>query len=247
MVNTTILRAFSDNYIYVVHIDKAAIVIDPGVAQPVFDFIHKNKLVLKAVLLTHNHSDHTGGAKKLKKETGCVIVGAKGRGVDEEVCDNKTFTFCDMVIKAIEVPGHTDNDLSYYIHEIQALFTGDTLFACGCGRIFDGTATQMHRSLQTLASYPNDTNIYCGHEYTEENCEFALTIDPENTFLQKRLKAVKMAIMQGVIIMPSTLKEEKTTNPFLRSFDSSIRKTLGMESASDEDVFAEIRKRKDSF
>ncbi len=247
MTKITVLKAFYDNFIHVIHSETTAAVIDPGTAEPVLNFVQENNLTLEAVLLTHNHSDHSGGAKRLKTETGCQLIGAKGWSVDKKVKDNDTFTICNHTIKTIEVPGHTSDDQAYYIKDLNALFTGDTMFACGCGRLFGGTSKQMHNSLQILASYPDNTKVYCGHEYTEENCKFALTIDIDNPLLHKRLSNVKEKLGQGLNTVPSILKEEKDTNPFLRCGNFDIRKKLNMVYASDAEVFAEIRKRKNRF
>ena len=250
MHTISILRALSDNFIYIIHTDTDALVIDPGSAQAVLQFLNEKSLVLSTILLTHHHLDHTGGTEELKGITGCNVIGSTDRHmgyVDSVVSDGDVKSILDLSINIIGVPGHTNNHVAYFVPGLKALFSGDTLFAAGCGRLFEGTAEQMWDSLQKLVSLGDDIHLFCGHEYTEESLLFAGSIEPTNLNIKNRLMEVRKKLGAGKYSVPSLLSEEKLTNPFLRAKDPLIRKALGMEAASDVDVFAELRKRKDVF
>ena len=250
MHTISILRALYDNYIYIIKQDPDIAVIDPSSERPVLQYLTDNNLNLSTILLTHHHFDHTGGTAKLKQETGCKIIGpadARLHDVDIRVHEGDSKNILSLAVKVISTPGHTKTHVTYYIPDLKALFTGDTLFISGCGRLFEGSAREMWNSLQKLISLGDDTQVYCGHEYTEYNLRFATTVDPENKSIKEKLTSVRIALATGGYSVPSTIAEEKKYNAFLRAGEPSIKKHLHMESASDVAVFAELRRRKDYF
>ncbi|MEZ5648211.1 MAG: hydroxyacylglutathione hydrolase [Alphaproteobacteria bacterium] len=249
-----LIPALRDNYIYALHDaqNRVAAVIDPAEAQPVIDWLYSKNLTLTHVLNTHHHPDHVGGNLSLKSKTGCLIVGAvfdKDRipGIDLFLEDNDSYDFDGHRATVLFIPGHTRGHIAYWFSQDQALFCGDTLFACGCGRLFEGTPTQMWSSLKRLRSLPGDTHVYCGHEYTEANIRFAETLDPKNPLLIQRRDRVQKLRTAGEPSLPSLLEEEKVTNPFLRCDDLEFATSLGLETKTPEEIFAEIRYRKDYF
>jgi hydroxyacylglutathione hydrolase len=222
-------------------------VIDPGRAKPVVSFLEKQKLKLTHILLTHHHADHTGGIETLKAKYSCRVIGPDPQriaGLDQVVQDNQIVSFPEFAIRVISTPGHTRTSVCYVL-ESAAVFTGDTLFICGCGRCFEGTSLQMHESLMKLAALPEATLVYPGHDYTIENYQFALTVEPDNTTVREQLERLKE---QGSLsAIPSTVGLEKQTNPFLQTQSISIRKTLDMLDAPDWEVFGCLRNKKNQF
>jgi hydroxyacylglutathione hydrolase len=203
---------------------------------------------LTHIFVTHHHSDHTQGIASLKKRTGCQVIGPANpaiSGIDKTVGDGDSFRFAGETVNVIATPGHTLDMINFHLPEQKVIFTADTLFAMGCGRVFEGTMQQMWQSLEKLTRLPPETTIYCGHEYTLANGRFALTVDGNNSELARRVAEVENLRQQGKATLPTTLALELRTNPFLRPSDPGIRKNLAMENASDGDVFAEIRSRKD--
>ncbi len=250
MQTISILRAFYDNYIYVIRQDSDITVIDPSSDQPVLQYLNDNNLNLSTILLTHHHFDHTGGVAKLKQKRGCTVIGpddTRLHDVDIRVHEGDVKDVSSLKVKVIYTPGHTKTHVAYHLPELKALFTGDTLFVSGCGRLFEGNAREMWNSLRKLVALGDDTRVYCGHEYTEYNLRFAATVDPDNIAVTEKLVSVRRTLAGGGYSVPSTIAEEKKYNPFLRANDPSIRKHLQMESASDVDVFAELRRRKDEY
>jgi hydroxyacylglutathione hydrolase len=204
------------------------------------------------ILTTHHHPDHVEANQALKKRFGLVIIGPAAEkdkipGIDRTVKDGETLDVAGEPVKVIATPGHTAGHVSFYFPESGVAFTADTLFALGCGRLFEGTPADMLGSMRKLAALPLDTIVYCGHEYTLSNARFAVTIDPSNSALTKRAAKIEKLREEGKPTLPTTLAEEMATNPFLRWHDPAIRRNLGMEYATDDAVFAEIRKRKDLF
>ncbi len=202
---------------------------------------------LTHILVTHHHVDHVQGIAELKAKTGCKVIGpdnAAIAGIDEVVREGDTLELAGDTIKVIATPGHTLDMLNYHFTGAQIVFTADTLFAMGCGRLFEGTPAQMWQSLQKLAALPPQTQVYCGHEYTLSNARFSVGIDPENTALAARLVETEELRAKGLPTLPTTIARELTTNPFMRAADPAIRRNLGMESATDAEVFAQIRERK---
>lgn len=247
-----LLPALSDNYVYLLRDNTSGTtgVVDPALAPPVLERLRALGRKLDWALITHHHADHVGGLLEVKAATGCRVVGPRadaGRieGLDQLVDEGDAFAFGDQEVRVIATPGHTSGHISYFFPDGAALFCGDTLFALGCGRLFEGDAPTMWRSLSKLAALPGATRVYCGHEYTLSNARFALTIDPDLAALQQRAAEIEAARAAGRPTIPSTIGLEKATNPFLRAADPAIRRRLGLEAADDAAVFAEIRRRKD--
>jgi hydroxyacylglutathione hydrolase len=202
---------------------------------------------LTHILVTHHHADHTQGIAALKTQSGCKVIGPANPaipGIDDFVGGGDTLELAGDLVKIIATPGHTLDMLNYHFTKAGVVFTGDTLFAMGCGRVIEGNPAQMWDSLRKLMALPKDTQVYCGHEYTLANARFSLKVDPENPALQARAREVEALRAQGKPTLPTTIALELATNPFLRAADPAIRRHLGMEKASDAEVFTEIRERK---
>lgn len=247
-----LVPCLSDNYAYLVHDSDARLtaVVDPSEAPPVKAALERRGWTLTHILNTHHHFDHTGGNVPLKEEFGAQIVGPgkdRGRfaGIDAGVDESTGWTFGARAVRVMEIPAHTSSHIAFIVDG--AAFTGDTLFAMGCGRLFEGTPAMMWSSLSKLMTLPDSTRVYCGHEYTQSNGRFALTLEPGNAALVARMREVDAARAKAQPTIPSTIGLEKQTNPFLRPDSAELRKSLGLESASDVDVFAETRRRKDNF
>ena len=248
------IPVLSDNYVYLVHEPEAKLtaVVDPAVSEPVFERLVAKGWRLTHILNTHHHPDHVGGNLELKERTGCTIVGPRADtdripGIDLAVGDGDTYAFGAALAKVFDVPGHTRGHIAYWFAEDAALFCGDTLFAMGCGRLFEGTPSQMWHSLGKLKGLPGDTRIYCAHEYTQSNGRFALTVDPENAALKTRMREVDRRREQGRPTVPSTMAEERATNPFLRADSEGISRALNLAASDPVAVFAEPRRRKEVF
>lgn len=240
----------SDNYGVLVHSPETGETasIDCGDADATIQALQHKGWSLTHILATHHHADHVAGLDTLKQKFKCHVTGPAGiTGVDKTVTDGDTFKFDGIEIQVIHTPGHTKDMINYYLPAEKTVFTGDTLFSLGCGRIFEGDAPMMWSSLNKLMKLPAETIVYSSHEYTEANAAFAITVDPLNNALQERIKSIKTLRANGEPTVPSTLTEELATNPFLRAADPAIREQLNMADASDEEVFAEIRSRKDNF
>lgn len=240
-----------DNYGVLIHDSSsgATASIDAPDADDVRAALAGKGWTLTHILTTHHHHDHTGGNAELKAETGCTIIGPRGEaakvpGIDKAVGEGDTFQLGGFDVNVIETPGHTLGHVTYYIPKAHVIFAGDTLFALGCGRVFEGTPEMMHNSLQKLAALAGDTTVYCGHEYTAANARFALTIEPDSQALQKRMKEIEVMRAAGKPTVPTTIAAELATNPFLRAHVPAIQQRLGMTGAPVWQVFAEIRERK---
>jgi hydroxyacylglutathione hydrolase len=230
--------AFSDNYLWLVHDDASGdtAVVDPGDAAPVLAEAARRGWTISQVWNTHWHPDHTGGNLAIKQATGARISGpAKERipGRDVALNEGDTVRLGNRVGRVIEVPGHTLGHIALLFDEERVAFVGDTLFVMGCGRLFEGTPAQMYRSLQRLTALPEDTKLYCAHEYTLSNARFAVHAEPTNAATAARLAGVEELRRAGEITVPTTVAQERETNPFVR--------------ATDEHAFARLRKDKDSF
>lgn len=255
MLQAIQLPVLTDNYIYIVHdpVSAETAVIDPAMAEPVLDFLNQKGWKLKYVLNTHHHADHVSGNMQLKNQTGCLIVGSsadKNRipGIDIGVQDGDAVNIGENSFKVFATPGHTSQHIVFYSENNQLLFSGDTLFALGCGRLFEGTAQQMWQSLAILKNLPDATQIYCAHEYTLANAKFALTIEPDNQDLIDRYQTIQTLRQQNLSTLPSTIGLEKATNPFFRENSPSIRHKLGCSNQEPAwQVFSKIRKLKDNF
>jgi hydroxyacylglutathione hydrolase len=225
-------------------------IIDAPEVRPILAAIERTGWAPTVILTTHHHPDHVEGNLALKEKFGLTIIGPESEaaripGIDRTVRDGETFRFGGETVRVIETPGHTAGHVCYHFPDSHIAFTGDTLFSLGCGRLFERKAPDMFASLKKLTALPLETRVYCGHEYTQSNARFALGIDPTNSALKTRAAEVDRLRAQGLPTLPTTLMQEMATNPFLRAHDPVIRRNLGMEDATDEAVFAEIRKRKD--
>ncbi|MFT4553363.1 MAG: hydroxyacylglutathione hydrolase [Chlamydiales bacterium] len=246
----SLIPALSDNYIYLIEWGSDAVIIDPAEATPVLSILKKKDLNLLYILNTHHHHDHVGGNEELKEETGCQIIGPyddRIPGIDVKISQGEEVTIGPLTYHVIEVPGHTSSHIAFYVQNQPVLFCGDALFAGGCGRLFEGTAEQMHESLQKIATLPFNTRIFCGHEYTVKNLSFAASIEPDNLIIKARLKDMEKLREEGKPTIPSNLGIESKTNPFLRVADKALRKSLNMEDADDVEVFAHIRSLRNNY
>jgi hydroxyacylglutathione hydrolase len=249
------IPSLGDNYIYLYRYDQNnAFVVDPGDAGSVFDTLEKYSLNLTHALATHHHFDHVGGIKELKRKTGCEIVGSDKYRIsliDLVVKDRVVIEVSGKRTQVIATPGHTLDSVCYYVQPSEdhsgILFTGDTLFIGGCGRPIECDTSTMWNSLQKIAALPDDTLVYPGHDYTEENYEFALTIEPNNKLVKKALQAIKEWQKLGKPTVPSNIGQERATNVFLRAEEPEIKSALDMPNATAAEVFAELRRRKNIF
>ncbi len=248
------IPVLTDNYIYLIHdaLSGETAAIDPALAQPVLDVLDKKDWRVTYILNTHHHSDHVGGNLELKQKTGCKIIAAHSDreripGIDIGVSEDDVISLGSQTARVVSTPGHTSGHIVYFFVEDGALFCGDTLFVMGCGRLFEGTPEQMWNSLQKLKALPPSTRIYCAHEYTQANGRFALSVEPENPQLQQKMLEVQQLRADNKPTVPSTIEQERATNPFFRDDSIGIQKTLGLEHESSLSVFTELRKRKDSF
>ncbi len=248
------IPCLTDNYAYLLrdHASGEVAVIDVPEAEPINAELKARGWTLSQVWLTHHHWDHIDGLANLLAEHPAKVVGAKADAhrlpdLDLAVSDGEHFSLGALDAVAFDVSGHTVGHIAIYVPAAQACFTADSLMALGCGRLFEGTPDQMWDSLQKLMALPADTTICSGHEYTASNAKFALTVDPDNAALISRSNDIDNARARNLPTVPSSLATELETNPFLRPDDPGIRATLGMQTATDAEVFAEIRKRKDNF
>jgi hydroxyacylglutathione hydrolase len=249
MLEVVPVRAFKDNYVWTLRNATHAAVVDPGEAAPVLDYLAREKLQLAAILATHHHADHVGGiAEILQRHPAIPVYGPKGEPIatlTQPVGGGDRVSIAPLGVEfsVLDIPGHTRAHIAYY--GAGSLFCGDTLFACGCGRLFEGTAEQMYASLDKLARLPDDTKVYCGHEYTLANIGFARSVEPQNRALAAREGRDRALREQGKPTVPSTLREEKATNPFLRCTEpavvESVNKYLGSRVSDPVRVFAAIR------
>ena len=251
------IPAFSDNYIWLLENgDGTALLVDPGAAEPVEAVLAARGLELAGILITHHHFDHVGGLAALKGAHGCRVYGPANPaidGIDVKLGDGDALTIGAFTFRVIAVPGHTLDHIAYLddVGEAPLLFCGDTLFAGGCGRIFEGTPPMMYASLACLAALPPDTRVYCAHEYTLANLAFALAADPQNAALRQRERDARALRAEGQPTVPSTIALERATNPFLRSDNAALARGLAAAGrAVDDDpvqVFAALRAWKDTF
>ena len=249
-----IIKCLQDNYSYIIVDEKnqTACVIDPSEAQPIINFVEEKKIHLKYILNTHHHYDHVGGNLELKEKTQCKIIGAeidKKRipGIDIYLKDKEIFFLGSSKFIAIETPGHTVGHICFYFDCDNILFSGDTLFALGCGRLFEGTPKQMWSSLKFIKNLPNETLIYCGHEYTESNSKFAISLLPDDKDLEKKKNKIKSLRKKGIPTIPTTIGEEKRFNPFLKVDDEEFLEKVDLKNMEENMVFEKIRKLKDIF
>jgi hydroxyacylglutathione hydrolase len=256
MTKVTTILACETNLIYLHRCEQDHVfAVDPGDAAVALQALGEQGLSLAAVLLTHHHWDHVGGAAELHSKTQCDVIGVDRRLIpasDRTVTEGDALAFGEVRVEVLATPGHTCTSVSYYVPphsegEPGTAYTGDTLFVGGCGRLLECDAATMWQSLQKLAALPPDTLVYCGHDYTLENYEFAVAIAPENRGFRARLAEVQKAIEYGQLTVPSTIAQERATNIFLLADHPHVKAALGMPGAKPQEVFAELRRRKDLF
>ncbi|MBO9447190.1 hydroxyacylglutathione hydrolase [Ruegeria sp. R14_0] len=248
------IPCLSDNYAFLAHdaVSGNTALVDAPEAGPILAELDKRGWTLSHVLLTHHHWDHVDGLSGILEKHPAKVIGAAADAhrlppLDQQVHDCDTFEIGGEPVQVLDVSGHTVGHVAYYMPISAVVFTADSLMAQGCGRLFEGTAQQMWSSLSKLAALPDETMVCSGHEYTQSNAKFAITVDPDNTALQQRMADIDRARAAGEPTVPSRLALEKATNPFLRATDPAIQAQLGMQNADPVDVFAEIRSRKDRF
>ncbi|HUC63574.1 MAG TPA: hydroxyacylglutathione hydrolase [Alphaproteobacteria bacterium] len=249
-----LVPCLKDNYAYLLRDAETGSVgaVDPSEAAPVEAALARHGWRLDYVLNTHHHWDHTGGNLALKAATGARVVGpAADReripGIDIALADGERWKLGAAEARILFIPGHTRGHIAYHFPDSKAVFCGDTLFALGCGRMFEGTAPQMWTSLSKLRALAPETRVYCGHEYTQANARFALTVEPTNAALRTRAAAVDAARAKRLATVPSTIGEERATNPFLRADQPGFAEAVGLIGADPVTLFAEVRRRKDQF
>jgi len=235
-----IIPCLQDNYSYLIIDDSnnSACVIDPSEAEPIINFLKNKDIKLKYILNTHHHFDHIGGNKNLKKKFGSIVIGFKEDSkripeIDLLLEDNQIWKAENFIAKIIHIPGHTSGHICFHFFQDKLVFTGDTLFSLGCGRIFEGTYKEMFESLDKIRSLPQETKVYCGHEYTLNNSEFCIKNDPNNQNLKKKIEIIKKQIKDNLPTIPTTIKDELECNIFLR--------------ANDLQSFSKLRDLKDNF
>jgi hydroxyacylglutathione hydrolase len=244
----------SDNFGVLLHDPETGLTasIDAPEEQPILDAAKRRSWTISHIFTTHHHQDHVDANLVLKQRFGCEITGPVTEaiaipGLDRSFGDGDTFTFGKHRVEVIETPGHTAGHICYYLPDDKLLFAADTLFALGCGRLFERSAADMWHSFQKLSALPDDTSVYFGHEYTLANARFALTVDPENQALHTRAREITALREAGKFTIPTSIGLEKQTNPYFRVNDAALRQHLNMQDATDAEVFAEIRTRKDHF
>ena len=235
-----IIPCLQDNYSYLIIDDSnnSACVVDPGETEPIINFLKNKDIKLKYILNTHHHFDHIGGNKNLKKKFGSIVIGFKEDSkripeIDLLLEDNQIWKAENFIAKIIHIPGHTSGHICFHFFQDKLVFTGDTLFSLGCGRIFEGTYKEMFESLDKIKSLPQETKVYCGHEYTLNNSKFCIKNDPNNRNLKKKIEIIKRQIKDNLPTIPTTIKDELECNIFLK--------------ANDLQSFSKLRDLKDNF
>ena len=254
MLSIKPIKALSDNYIWLVTTNEGSIVIDPGESKQIIDLVKSNEIDLEGILITHHHYDHTNGIEEILKYKKVEVYGPKNNvnSITKRVKQNDVFNLIGLKFEVIETPGHTLDHIAFYCFkdEKSILFCGDTLFSGGCGRVFEGTYSQMYESLKKLSKLPEDTQIFCGHEYTSSNLQFACAVEPNNQFIKEYNEEIIEKTKNGVPSLHSSLKIEHMINPFIRCNEENlidnINKKFG-EIISEIEIFSTLRKWKDDF
>lgn len=247
------IPCLSDNYAYILHGPDGTSLVDAPDSAPIAAALDAKGWKLDSILITHHHSDHVDGVADLRQRYGCAVIGPEAESsklppLDIALSEGHHSGLPGLPeIQVVPVPGHTLGHIAYYVSQAQAVFTGDSLMALGCGRLFEGTPAMMWASLQRLMALPAETMVYSGHEYTTGNAKFALTIEPDNADLKTRFETIQAMRQDDEPTAQVPLSLELATNPFLRAGQPSLKAAIGMQDASDVDVFAEIRQRKDRF
>ena len=253
MLSVEPIKAYTDNYIWLVSTNEGSIVVDPGESKEILNLVDSNKIDLKGVLITHHHYDHTNGLLDLTNKINLEVYGPKKiEGINNIVKESDKFSLIGIDFEVIEIPGHTLDHLAFYSsnNKDPILFCGDTLFAGGCGRVFEGTFEQMFKSLKKISNYPKETKIFCGHEYTLSNLKFALEADEDNKQLADEYLNVKKLISSDIPSLPTNLNKELKVNPFLRCNEINIKNKVidKFDIIDDElEIFTALRKWKDNF
>ena len=253
-MNIEIIPCLNDNYSYLIYDNQSntVAIIDPSEFAPCDEIIGKKYKKLDYIMNTHHHYDHVGGNKELKKKYNSKILGFKSDeeripNIDKLLEDNEEFNIGNIKFTTLFIPGHTTGHIAFYSKTEKAIFSGDTLFSMGCGRVFEGTYSQMFNSLNRIKDLPEDTKIYCGHEYTQKNIEFCIKYNPNNDLLKKTKNTIEEKLKNGEPSIPSTLLEEKQMNIFLRTDDLDVKNILNLKKASNLEIFTKLRDLKDNF
>jgi hydroxyacylglutathione hydrolase len=254
MLSVDPIKAYDDNYIWLISTNEGSIVVDPGESEKIIKAIDENRIDLKGILITHHHYDHTNGLKDLLEKNEFDVYGPINNinGINKKVGELDKFSIIGIEFEVIEIPGHTLDHIAFYSFNkgSPVLFCGDTLFAGGCGRVFEGTYEQMFEALKKISKFPKNTKIYCGHEYTLSNIKFALEVDPNNEKLQSEFEHVQSLIKSNTPSLPTTIEKELDLNPFLRCDNLEIQKNIiNRFNVGDNEfeIFTAIRKWKDNY
>jgi hydroxyacylglutathione hydrolase len=249
-----IIPCLNDNYSYLIHdeISNTVAIVDPSEFIPCDTIISKNYKKLDFILNTHHHYDHVGGNEELKKKYNSKVLGFENDKnripqIDTGLKDNQEFKIGTLNFTTIFIPGHTRGHVAFYFKKERVVFSGDTLFSLGCGRVFEGTYKQMFQSLNKLKNLPGETKVYCGHEYTFKNLEFCLKFNPNNDFLKKKKDDIKLSLKNKKPTIPSTIADEIKANIFFRVNDPDVKKAINLENSPDIEIFTKLRDLKDNF
>ena len=249
-----IIQCLNDNYSYLIHdqITNTVAIVDPSEFIPCDTIISKNYKKLDFILNTHHHYDHVGGNEELKKKYNSKVLGFENDKnripqIDTVLKDNQEFKIGTLNFTTIFIPGHTRGHVAFYFKKERVVFSGDTLFSLGCGRVFEGTYKQMFQSLNKLKNLPGETKVYCGHEYTFKNLEFCLKFNPNNNFLKKKKNNIELNLKNKKPTIPSTIADEIKANIFFRVNDPDVKKAINLENSPDIEIFTKLRDLKDNF
>ena len=249
-----IIPCLNDNYSYLIHdqISNTIAIVDPSEFTPCDTIINKNYQKLDFILNTHHHYDHVGGNEELKNKYNSKVLGFENDKnriphIDKALKDNQEFRIGTLDFTTIFIPGHTRGHVAFYFKKEKVVFSGDTLFSLGCGRVFEGTYRQMFQSLNKLKNLPGETKVYCGHEYTFKNLEFCLKFNPNNNFLKKKKNNIELSLKNKKPTIPSTIIDEIKANIFFRVNDPDVKKAINLENSSDIEIFTKLRDLKDNF